>query len=284
MLGVPGVGLDSLEEKKMLRSSNVSRGLLGLAAGGCVALAASADPVTIQNNSFETPLVDPGVGVSLVAPPWSLNGNGVLLFGVEPIGTGVFTNPSATSAGHLNNATPADGQIAYIFSNQSNSITQALVDPNTSSPITFGGGVSYTMTASVAQAQVPPSPTDRLAFELYWTDSSNVAHTVLDGVLTANNSTNFGSAALNQQSLVDYSFTSPTLAANDPAVGQQIDVGFFTLDNAPVTTSDPSTVNSGEFDIDNVRLVSSVPEPGTFTLIGGAASMLMLRRRRSCEK
>jgi hypothetical protein len=220
-----------------------------------------------------------------------VSGYGTTYFG-QPIGVGVFNNPpnpndgspsspgGPYSNGHLDNANGSN--VAYIFSNQSNSIAQALVNQsNTNVATTFAANTTYTMTASVALAESAPGPTNRLAFEVYWLDSSNVAHTVLDGILTSGNSTNYGSVAMNQQSLEDFSFSVSALASGNSAVGQQINIGFFTLDNAPEDTQDPSSLSNGEFDIDNVRLTSAVvPEPGIISLVGGAASLLMFRRRR----
>jgi hypothetical protein len=156
-------------------------------------------------------------------------------------------------------------QAAYIFSNPGNSISQALVDPaNSNAPITFAAGMQYTLTVGAALAQSAPPPTDRLAVQLYYSDAGG-NHVVLNGLLTG------AGAGLNQQALIDFAATSGVLAPGDPAVGKQINVLFAPLDNG-----------GGEFDLDNVRLVADVPEPGTLGMIGigGSAALLMRRRRQ----
>jgi hypothetical protein len=248
-----------------------------LAAAGLLAPVAGANYVS--NPSFESPQAPQPV--SLTTNYWVLNGTGTIVnvpgFGNIPGGTGVFPNPANPndgspvvagqpySNGHLDGADGND--VAYIFSNTGNSITQALyVDPSVSSPvpITFTAGQKYTLTASIAYAQNKPSATDRLAYELYYVDNSNVTHVVMEGDL----SNSVASPAINQQTLQDYSFSTAFLAVNDASIGQQINVGFFPLDNS-----------GGEFDIDNVRL-TSVPEPAAIGLVSLAGIGLMRGRRR----
>lgn len=259
-----------------------------LIVASCAGLPAAAGNITVQNNSFESPPIPQGIPASTVTDNWTLTGTGTIEFNPflganVPAGAGVFPNPANPndgspaqpgqpySNGHLDNA---DGnQVAFLFSNKGNSITQALVDPNTSQAITFAANQKYTLTASVAYATTPPASTDRLAFELYYVDSSQVTHVVMEGDLSNANA----SPAINQQTLQDYSFTSPLLAAGDPAVGQQINVGFFALDNNPVAP--PDTTDNGEFDIDNVRL-TAVPEPATLGLLS-LAGLGFVRRRRA---
>jgi hypothetical protein len=239
---------------------------------------ATAAPVSVlvQNPSFESPPAQQPV--SLTTDHWTLNGSGTLVDvggGVLiPAGTGVFPNPANPgggpppgggpySNGHLDNADGAD--VAYIFSNPGNSISQALMDPNNgNAPITFAAGMQYTLTVAAALAQSPPPTTDRLAVQLYYSDVGG-NHTVLNGILTG------AGAGLNQQALIDFSATSGVLGAADPAVGKQINVNFATLDNG-----------GGQFDLDNVRLTADVPEPGTLGMIGvvGGSALLVRRRRR----
>jgi hypothetical protein len=251
--------------------------LLAIAA---LAMSAMAAPVSIlvQNPSFESPPVGPGLPVALTTDNWTLNGSGTLIFvpgfGNVPGGAGVFPNPpnpgggpppggGPYSNGHLDNV---DGsQAAYIFSNPGNSISQALVDPaNSNAPITFAAGMKYTLTIGAALAQSAPPPTDRLAVQLFYSDGSG-NHVVLNGIMTG------AGAGLNQQALIDFGATSGVLGAADPAVGKQINVLFAPLDNG-----------GGEFDLDNVRLVADVPEPRTLGMIGvgGGAALLMRRRRQ----
>jgi hypothetical protein len=230
---------------------------------GCFASPAHAGVIDVPNYSFETPTVSPYPAL-LTSPPWYMNGYGTVYepfgpgTGTVAAGVGIFTNPSGSSVGHL---TGADGnQLAYLFSNDGNGISQALVNPgNTTQATVFTAGQSYTLTAAAANATAQPGPSAQLFLDLYYVDGGgqhNVAQTVLSP------------SQLSGTAVTDFSVSTALLAANNPAVGQQLNVGFFT-----------SGTGGGEFDIDNVRITSTTPEPTSLGLLGLGAAALMARCR-----
>jgi hypothetical protein len=268
------------EDEKMKKVGSGIGCAIALVSAAVIGGQLHATPVniTVPNNSFESPPVPPGQPVSLSTDSWTLNGSGTIVpitgVGNVPAGAGVFPNPASPggpppandapySNGHLDNA---DGsQAAFLFSNVGNSISQALTDPgNGNQPTNFAANKAYTLTISVADAQSLPPPTDRLQFELYYTDGTG-SHVVGQSTLSKLTS----SPSISQQRFNDYSFTTPILAAGDPAVGKQINIIIDPLDNG-----------GGQFDIDNVRLTSDVPEPAMLGLIGLGAVALGSRRRQ----
>jgi hypothetical protein len=231
---------------------------------GCIATSASGGQIDVANSSFETPTVAPNPAL-LFAPPWTMNGGGTIFepggpgTGTVAAGVGIFTNPSVGNEGHLENATGA--QLAFLFNNNGNSISQGLVDPgNTNQATTFQAGQSYTLTSGLANAGAAPSPGSKLTIDLYWVDGLGAQHNVAERIVDP--------SELNQASVIDLS-TTPTalLSAGDPAVGKQVFIGYFA-----------SGTGGGEFDLDNVRL-TSVPEPGAIGIPSLAAASLVGHRR-----
>src|SRR5206468_1950319 len=62
--------------------------------------------------------------------------------------------------------------------------------------------------------------------------------------------------------LTDVSTSSAILSPTDPAIGHQIGI-LFNTDNA----GDPNTAGGHQWDLENVRLATAVPEPGTLSLL-----------------
>ena len=217
-----------------------------------------ADVLNVQNYSFENPTVQPGgLPVSLTADYWNMNGSGDVFqtsSGSVAAGVGTFPNPSPTTRGHLENIT--DNQAAYIFSDVGNEVSQGLVSAaNTNVATTFTAGVQYTLTLALAGAQAKPPATDRLMVGLYYLDAGSNRHEVLSQI--------FQSGPLSQATFLDFSAYSGVLAANDPAIGQQIFVHLTPLDDG-----------GGEFDVDNIRITTApiadliVPHGQTVDLAG----------------
>ncbi len=245
---------------------------IAVAIVGGFAVTVSAGIISVQNNSFENPVVNTAfLPVSLSADHWVLSGPGPFVdfmqgAGPQNSGTGIFPNPSAGSAGHLTNI---DGnQAAYIFTNTGHMFAQALVDTaNGNAPVTFAAGQQYTITAAVANAGSAPAPTDQLLVGLYYTDPGGqhlVAQTIVQNDAAHN---------LSATQFTDFSGISTVLAANSPAIGHQITAQF-------------STIGAGgsEFDVDNIRVSSAVPEPASLALVVVGAGALFARRRRAMAR
>jgi hypothetical protein len=212
--------------------------------------------ITVQNPSFESPFVDPnGLGVELIVDHWITAGpfpqpwtDGM----THNAGTGIFPNPdTAHPATHFDNA---DGnQLAYIFSNSTDEYSQALTD-------TFAAGKAYSITVGVGNAGSPPPATDSLLLALFYTDAGG-RHFVAQTTVM-----NDAAHALSGTHLNDFTGVSGILAANDPAVGKQINVLLAA-----------TGVGGGEFDMDNVRV--DVPEPAWLSIFGVFGAGLLRRRR-----
>jgi hypothetical protein len=222
---------------------------------------AAAAPITVSNNSFESPTVTLAQVASPFVDNWVTDGPSKQEFPPGSgffvnVGTGIFPNTPAASADHIDNV---DGnQAAFIQSLTSNEFTQVLGS-------SFAAGQSYTLTTSVAHSfGSPPAATDEVRLALYYVGADTQRH-----IVAQRDVFNDAATGLSANHFFDFTTTSPVLDASDPAVGQPIGVLLTTIGAV-----------GGFFDLDNVR-VDAVPEPGAAAVIGaGALAGSLLRRRR----
>jgi hypothetical protein len=261
-------------------------GMLAVACGGAFwAASAGATPITVQNNSFETPYVNSmsnplaSEQVAINAPPWV---NGPVNPSYEiPTGSGIFANSGTEGYPSGGALAGMDGtQAAYVFP-EGNYFVQALVDPNSSQNINFQGGLSYQVSALVALAQSAPVADDQLVVGLYYlpagTMNPNLTPISVGGnlvpvtqeILYNNGQDSAYGLALNGTSFEQETVTGgPAPAAADQ---QQIYAAFST-----VAAADDS---GGEYDVDNIQV--AVPEPASLLVFAlGGAGLLIHRRRR----
>ena len=249
----------------MLRNSIV---VMAFAIVGAIA---NAQSIPVPNGSFEDPPLPKGTLGNPFVTNWNTPGPVLSEF---PPGSGVFIN---TNAGNFpndpdkdnNGVTDADWidnadqkQAAFLAALSGNEFWQQLT-------ATYQAGKKYTLTTAVAHnfgggnPAFQPDPTAKVTLALYYLDAQNARH------LVASRDVVNGADGLLATHFLDFSAVSPTLAANDPAVGLPIVVS--------IISSSPATNTGGFFDLDNIRV--AVPEPasmGIVLLIGGAT----LARRR----
>jgi hypothetical protein len=246
-----------------------------LAAGG----AAQAASITVPNNSFELPDAHTPFGVSTAITNWTTYGDAPFDTGGGPnsSGTGIFPNVNPDNSVNFTNADGA--QVAYIFTKSSiptnrDGLEQIL-------PTTYQAGQAYTLQIAVGLAGGAPGATEPFTFALFTFDPANPGASGSPGarnILASRTIFNDATTPLSQTVLTNLALTTPILAANDPAVGKQIGIEIFTALGSDVT------VTAGrQYDFDNVRLSSDVPEPGLIgaTVAGGIGMMLGRRRRRA---
>ncbi|UCE46993.1 MAG: hypothetical protein JSW47_15450 [Phycisphaerales bacterium] len=188
--------------------------------------------IPIQNASFESPVVDPN-GFSAVpfVDAWS-----ELDLDIEmSTNTGVFLNPTE---GHLGRLVNADGdQLAFLGSETGNALEQDLSE-------TYKIGCEYHLTVSVGVSGLfPPSmaePVDTLELVLYYRSE-------LEAVDVASES--IEATGLSSVELKDFTLYLPPVVSNDAWVGMTIGVALRS-----------AGMPGGFWDIDNVRLIETVPK------------------------
>lgn len=245
-------------EKTMKKTIKLTLMMLAFAAPG---ISVQATPVTILNNSFETPVVasDGGFVVAPGASGTSFNswgwvkttGGGFQDFGIENQGSGAYT-------GAAGSGTPlgADG-INDVFLNQSltgGALVNIFQDIGILLPDT-----TYTLTVAIGQRldRVNGSAT----IGLINTASAN-ANPWATGTLLGS-TTGVSSVAGSFQDFVT-TFTTGSTVTGDLYIGAQY------LGDGTIQAS-----------VDNFRLdAAPVPEPGTFAMLFGGLGMLTLFRRR----
>ena len=189
--------------------------------------------IRIENASFEAPLVDPnGFPAIPLVDMWTE----IDIDTLSSSNTGVFGNTPADSADNVFNA---DGnQLAFLGSQAGNALEQDLT-------AMYKSGCNYRLTAAVGvSSQFPPSsiePVDTLEIALFYRDGSDVVDIV---------SRTVEARGLSSTQLMDFSLHLPTVQSGDAWAGKAIGV-------ALRATGMPG----GFWDIDNVRLAESLPEP-----------------------
>ncbi|MHC4486706.1 MAG: hypothetical protein ACYS4T_16065, partial [Planctomycetota bacterium] len=189
--------------------------------------------IPIENPSFEAPTIDPN---GFPAVPYVDQWMEIDLDTLSSTNTGVFTNTPVGSPDHIVNA---DGsQLAFLGSEQGNALEQDLA-------ATYKVGCDYRLTVAVGVSSLfPPStaePADALDLVLFYRDGVDVVDIVRQTV---------EAAGLSSIQLTDVSSYLPTVQPDDAWAGMAIGV-------ALRATGMPG----GFWDLDNVRLAESLPDP-----------------------
>ena len=187
--------------------------------------------IVIDNASFESPVVDPN---GFLAVPYVDGWTEIDVDTETSTNTGVFANPAPPSPGRLLNA---DGdQLAFLGSQAGNALEQDLMD-------TYRAGCDYRLTVAVGVSGLfPPSmaePVDTLELVLYYRDVNNaeeIAYQTVDAT------------GLSSTKLTDFSLYLPAVQSGDAWAGMTIGVALRA-----------AGMPGGFWDIDNVRLIESVP-------------------------
>jgi len=191
--------------------------------------------IPIENASFEDPVVEPnGFGALPFADSWTESD----LDTVTSTNTGVFLNTPEESFDHVVNADA--NQLAFLASAAGNAFEQDL-------PATYKPGCDYRLTVGVGvSSRYPPSavePVDTLDLVLYYRDGNDVID-IATGVVDA--------IGISATELTDYSLYLPTVRTGDAWAEK------------PIGLALRATGNPGGFwDLDNVRLVESLPASAT---------------------
>jgi hypothetical protein len=209
----------------------------------------------VPNFSFEstpTQFADPRVDSWQKAPqPSTFDTN---VFGSWDNLVGVFLNPPATNAAHIDNA---DGnQLAYVFSYpqtgifQDDSSTDWSGAPATHAfNSTFTTGKTYTLTIGLTSSSFEPlTPGATLELSLYYRDASSNQMKV--ATTTATYQTN---VFTNPTHLIDFQVKVPEVKAGDPWAGQNIGIQI-------ESTVAPNLIG-GVWDLESVRLTEEIAVP-----------------------
>jgi hypothetical protein len=220
---------------------------------GIVALAAWAAPlqagtIYLPNASFESPVTDyawPQIDSWQQTPSWTNEESGVFL---NQPGTSFIDNCDGSQAAFLF----ADPQAA-LFQDY-DSIDWSNSAPTHAFNATYDVGKSYTLTVAVlggTNVEIPMPEGTTLELALYYRDSASNMVTVAATTIT-NNWALFSNPS-NAPLFIDFQVRLPAVKASDPWAGQHIGVQLLS------TVSPEFEGAEGYWDLDNVRLVSSVP-------------------------
>jgi hypothetical protein len=190
--------------------------------------------IPIENASFEAPVVDPnGFGALPQVDEWME----IDLDTLSSTNTGVFANTQVGSPDHIVNA--HGSQLAFLGSQAGNALEQDLA-------AAYKAGCDYRLTLAVGVSGLfPPSstePVDTLELVLFYRDGDDVVDIVTQTVEAAGMSSN---------QLTDFSLYLPTVQAGDAWAGMAIGVALRA-----------AGMPGGFWDLDHVRLIESLPDPG----------------------
>ncbi len=201
--------------------------------GSWAAIPVLSASIPIENASFEAPVVDPnGFGAVPLVDGWTEIDIDTLF----SANTGVFANTDPNSFDHIVNA---DGsQLAFLGSQEGNALEQDLAD-------TYKVGCEYRLTVGVSvSGRFPPAaavPVDTLELVFNYRDANDV-------VDIANQTVEATGQSYTQ--LQDFSLELPMVQAGDAWAGMNISI-------ALRAAGQPG----GFWDLDNVRLIESLPDP-----------------------
>jgi hypothetical protein len=187
--------------------------------------------VSIENGSFESPVVDPnGFGALPYVDKWTE----LDLDTLYSTNTGVFANTAIGSPDRMMNA---DGnQLAFLGSQRGNALEQDL-------SAAYETGRSYRLTVGVGVSmRFPPSmvkPVDAIELVLYYRDGTKSVDIVSQTV---------DATGLSSTRLQDFSVYLPTVGPDNTWAGKPIGVAIRAAGMA-----------GGFWDLDNVRLAASLP-------------------------
>jgi hypothetical protein len=239
--------------------------LSGLLVVLLLASPALSDVITIPNGSFEGPTVP-------MAPPYA--SPDIADWQRAPVpawwtAAGYSAEQWTNSAGIFVNVpfAPVDNvdknQLAFMFSVPGYSLSQDLTD-------TFQVGKSYHLTVGIQGGGYGMPLGCPMQIMLYYRDATGNPITLGAKEVTNTNSTGVLSH------LTDYTLDIPAVAAGDAWAGKNIGV--------ELLQTAGSGNSGGYWDIDNVRLTSAVPEPGSLVLLAVGLGMLVGRRWRASNK
>lgn len=240
----------------------------------------SAQTIAVGNSSFQTPAV--------TASPYyqAFPADAPNVFGAwEQFGNQFkAVYQTANYGGTLTNAAGSNGvdgtQAATIgAATGAGGLFQDLTNYTTPDPTqVFALGQTYTLTVGVGRrADSLPAIGSQLTLRLYYRTADQAAANVLVSLpLTVGTTAGLG-VITGSGVLTDFS-VSYTVPVDSAAIGKPIGIFF------DITT--PSTVSTtGDFAVDNVRLVASVPEPTTMATVGlgifGLGGYALRRRRQA---
>jgi len=231
--------------------------LPGLAVGLAALLSTGtlrAANLYVPNFSFEsqpTGFADPRVD-SWQKPPQPLTFD-TNVFGAWENLAGVFQNPAATNAGHIENAN--GNQLAYLFGYPEVALFQDFNSTDWSNaPAThafnakFEAGKSYRLTVGItSSSQQPLTPGSTIELSLYYLNGSNKVTVASTNVIYDTNLFN------DLSRLVNFQVNVPPVRTNDPWAGQNIGIQF--------RSTVAFNLIGGVWDLDNVRLTESIYVP-----------------------
>jgi len=191
-------------------------------------------PVSIpmENASFEAPFVDPNAFPALpFVEAWIETDNDTL----GSTNTGVFANTPDGKTDHIVN--PDGRQLVFLGSELGNGLEQDL-------NANYTAGCDYLLTVAVGiSSRFPPStvePLDTVELVLFYRDVNDVVVDIVRQTV--------GAIGLFPQQLVDFSLHLPTVESGDAWAGKTIGVALRAMG-----------MPGGFWDLDNVRLVESLP-------------------------
>jgi HpiC1 cyclase/PEP-CTERM motif len=240
--------------------------ILAVGAAFVLCLPASAAPIAIANNSFETPSTggfqdNNGIAAGTALP--NMSDSWYYLGGFSANGSPVGVENTAANGGQ----TGGDGtQNGYVNVGAAlGSANLGLIEANKTYNLTVGvtgrfNGFNSTAGAAIALASVASgTPGD--------TDLANPANWL------ASNSIDFATLSAAGGMFNDYQASFSTGAAGG-AIGQQLVVVLMSQNNAGA---------SNPIDFENVRLEAVVPEPASLLMlaIGGVLALGCVRRGKS---
>jgi hypothetical protein len=251
------------------RRSTIAAALL-LGAG-----ALQAGPIAVSNGSFESQSgVGQPFGVNVLIDSWQKppnpgypEGGANNFYWIQSAGAFVGTAPNA--ANPYSNLLGTQG--AYVLSLPGAGLFQDDQTADWNGAVnglnaTYQVGQTYQLTIGLfGKGMVENYST--LQLSLYYRDGANRI-TIGSPTSVVFDSTTFNPGG--PFTLADYSVTVPVVQADDAWAGKNIGIRIDSV------LGD----GNGYWDMDNVRLVSAVPEPGTFSLAAlGFAGWLVMRRR-----
>ncbi len=245
--------------------------LAGLCSEGKVHAAAMMT-IAVPNNSFESQLASPVTDVTNNIDDWQKTAQPQNF--VSPNGltwdqqTGIFGNTPTGQPNHINNA---DGnQSAYLFDvpgvglfQDYNSTDWQNLPPSHLFNQVYQAQHTYTLTLGVIGGGGSMQPGAVLDMILYYRNGLGQIVPLVDKPITYTTA-DFPT----KTDLIDYSVKLPEVGGADPEAAQNIGIEFLST----------AGEGAGYWDVDNVRLTTQTPEPGSVVLlVAGLGAMLSAR-------